>query len=167
MLHHLRDSLSVVQADFFRRIYARFPRVYWQRVQARQHLTMFHGDAHAWNFLYPSAPYGQVYLIDWQCWGLGLGAQDTAYLIGLRWDQSLRQRREHDLLRRYYDRLLMGGVTGYEWEDCWQDYRLMCLYNAYFPACFYHKKFGEAGMWQMIEQSVATAADLGCLELLD
>jgi len=28
-----------------------------------------------------------------------------------------------------------GGNTGYGWDHCWQDYRLMCLYNAHFPAC--------------------------------
>jgi hypothetical protein len=29
-----------------------------------------------------------------------------------------------------------------------------------------HKKFGDAGMWQMIERSVSAATELDCLELL-
>ncbi len=166
MLRSLADSLPHAQADLFRRVYQRFPRVYWERRYPRRHLTLVHGDAHAWNALYPAAPGGRVHLIDWQCWDLCLGARDMAYLVGLRWTQELRRRHERDLLHRYHDRLLAGGVTGYTWEDCWQDYRLMCLYNCYLPACFYHKRFGEAGMWRMIEESVGTAADLECLELL-
>jgi thiamine kinase-like enzyme len=166
MIVSLGDRLSKSQVELFQKVFAAFPVTYWQRVRSMKNLTLCHGDAHAWNFLVPTQPADKVYLIDWQCWDIGVGMVDLAYFIGLWWPGDRRQQEEIPLLKYYHEQLLRYGVADYKWDDCWNDYRLMCLFNLYFPEVFYRKKFGEETMWNHLRRASQTIEDHACLDLL-
>ena len=69
-------------------------------------------------------------IIDWQTAGIGSPMTDIA-----RWltqSISIEQRRDHelDLLKRYHDRLLEKGVTGYSYKKMLQEYEVNLVVNA-------------------------------------
>jgi thiamine kinase-like enzyme len=63
----------------------------WLRLVDPRALTVIHGDAHTWNFLFPRTGQGIPYLIDWQVWHLDVGARDLAFMIALHWDRTTRE----------------------------------------------------------------------------
>ncbi len=54
-------------------------------------LTVAHGDAHTWNFLFPRSDQGPAFLIDWQLWHTDLGARDLAFFMALHWYPGRRR----------------------------------------------------------------------------
>lgn len=50
----------------------------WLRLVEPRALTVAHGDAHSWNFLFPRSGSGPAFLLDWQLWHLDVGARDVA-----------------------------------------------------------------------------------------
>lgn len=107
----------------------------WEWWCRRETRTLVHGDAHAWNFLFPrvagddaagdaDAPVAGVYLIDWQNWQAGPPTFDLATFMVLDWYPERRAGLEATLLRRYHHRLQALGVRAYSWETCWRDYQL-------------------------------------------
>src|SRR5205807_2679772 len=66
----------------------------WMRLTDPRALTIIHGDAHTWNFLFSRAGDGPAFLIDWQLWHVDLGARDLAFLIALHWYPSRRRELE-------------------------------------------------------------------------
>ena len=86
--------------------------------------TLVHGDYRAENLLFaPAGSRDEICILDWQIaqWGSGLG--DLGYLLGQSVLPEQRARTEHDLVRRYYEGLRSGGVSGYSLKDCELDYR--------------------------------------------
>lgn len=83
--------------------------------------TITHTDYRLDNLLI--APDGAVTVVDWQTCGTGVGPSDVAYFLGAGLAPELRREIEERLVRSYHDGLLAAGVTGYDWADCWLDYR--------------------------------------------
>ena len=142
---------------------------HWRtRIGERRGVTLAHGDSHFWQFMYPHDEVkDRVYLIDWQVWHIGLGADDLAYMIALRWYPERRQQMEGDLLRRYHDGLLGQGVEGYSWEDFWMDYRMGAIRNLFVPAVFWSMQIPAGVWWSHLERAMLAFQDLNCAELLD
>ena len=65
----------------------------------------------------------QVTTVDWQSITLGAPLNDVAYFIGAGLRKDDRRALEQGLVRDYFDALLTAGVSGYDWDRCWQDYR--------------------------------------------
>jgi hypothetical protein len=65
----------------------------------------------------------RVSVVDWQSLVLGSPLSDAAYFLGASLLPEVRRPVERDLVRAYFDGLCAGGVGGYVWENCWQDYR--------------------------------------------
>ncbi|MGH9274890.1 MAG: phosphotransferase family protein [Acidimicrobiales bacterium] len=87
--------------------------------------TIVHGDFRLDNLLFGGPAGGPpVAVVDWQTCARGPALADLAYFIGSGLLADERRPAEHDLVRRYHDRLLAAGVTDYEWTRCWDDYRL-------------------------------------------
>src|SRR5262245_8637862 len=63
----------------------------WLRLVEPRALTVVHGDAHTWNFLFPRSGEGATYLFDWQVWHLDVGPRDLAFMIALHWDREVRK----------------------------------------------------------------------------
>jgi hypothetical protein len=85
--------------------------------------ALLHGDYRLDNMLfYPEAT--GVTVVDWQTLGVGLPARDLAYFTATSLKPELRSAIEEDLVDEYHRALLSYGVTGYDRETCWRDYRL-------------------------------------------
>ena len=61
--------------------------------------------------------------LDWQTVTVGPGATDVAYFLSAGIDPQSRRDHERDLVSLYHSELVRRGVTGYDRETCWTDYR--------------------------------------------
>ena len=106
------DAIGVVINADGRRVYERvFASTFnpWMRLTDPRALTITHGDAYSWNFLFPRAGSGDAFLIDWQLWHVDVGARDLAFLMALHWYPSRRRELEMLLIRRYLQAGIMQG----------------------------------------------------------
>ncbi len=83
--------------------------------------TITHTDYRLDNLLI--GPAGEITVLDWQTCGTGVGPSDVAYFLGAGLAPEIRREAEDGLVRSYHDGLVAAGVTGYDWADCWLDYR--------------------------------------------
>ena len=67
--------------------------------------------------------------LDWQTIAVGPGAVDVAYFLSAGVDPAERRQHERDLVRFYHAELIRRGVAGYDWEQCWRDYRRYALHG--------------------------------------
>ena len=137
----------------------------WLRLTDPRALTIIHGDAHSWNFLFPNSE-GTAFLIDWQTWHVDIGARDLAYLMALHWYPSRRRELELPLLHHYFEGLLAQGVTNYTFADLWLDYRRCAVRNLSIPILFWRRGMKPEGWWHRLECALAAYRDLDCDELL-
>ena len=89
--------------------------------------TFVHNDCRLDNIFFRHD--GEPVFIDWQLPGSTRGTQDIAYLLSGSMQPNLLRERWQPLLRRYHERLLAAGVTGYSWEQCLVHYRQSLLYT--------------------------------------
>jgi aminoglycoside/choline kinase family phosphotransferase len=86
--------------------------------------TIVHGDYRLDNLLFDPTPGGvPVTVVDWQTVTHGPALQDVAYFIGAGLVHDDRRVAEQDLVRSYHAGLIAHGVSGYDWDRCWRDYR--------------------------------------------
>lgn len=86
--------------------------------------SVVHGDYRLDNLLFDPAPGGvPIAVVDWQTCTHGPATQDVAYFIGAGLSLEDRRANEEALARRYHTALQDAGVTGYDWERCWDAYR--------------------------------------------
>jgi len=91
---------------------------------ARQPRTICHGDFRADNLMFARSGRGTTLItIDWQAPMQARGAFDVGHLLSMSITTELRRAHEADLLRRYHDGLVAGGVEGYAYDEFFQDYR--------------------------------------------
>lgn len=88
--------------------------------------ALMHGDYRLDNLLY-DPDRTRVTVVDWQTMGVGLASRDLAYFTATSLLPETRADVERDLVERYHAALLGHGVTGYDIETCWHDYRLGVL----------------------------------------
>ena len=91
---------------------------------ANRPTTIAHTDFRLDNFFFEHADGSPVTIIDWQLSVRNVGAIDVSYFLGE--SLSVDDRREHEraLLERYHEGLVAGGVTGYSFNDLYDDYRM-------------------------------------------
>jgi hypothetical protein len=138
----------------------------WLRIAEPRDLTLIHGDAHVWNFLFPRTGDGMPYLIDWQTWHIDVGARDLAFMIALHWSRSVRERLERTLLEVYHAELNQSGVTTYSFEEMMLDYRRCVVRNLTFPIIFWSRGFPRERWRYRLDCALAAYRDLGGEELL-
>ncbi len=88
--------------------------------------SLLHGDYRLDNLLY-DPDRTRVTVVDWQTMGVGLPARDLTYFTATSLAPEDRAAVERQLVERYHAALLTHGVTDYDVETCWQDYRLGVL----------------------------------------
>jgi aminoglycoside phosphotransferase (APT) family kinase protein len=130
-------------------------------------LTVTHGDAHAWNFLFPRDGDGPAVLLDWQLWHVDVGARDLAFFIALHWYPGRRRELELPTLRRYHERLGTAGVQGYSFDDLMLDYRRSAVRNLTFPLQLWKRGLPPEAWFHRLECALAAYQDLHCDEVLD
>lgn len=138
----------------------------WLRLTDPRALTVTHGDAHSWNFLFPRAGDGPALLFDWQLWHLDVGTRDLAFLIALHWYPERRRELERPLLRHYHQRLLTHGVNRYSFDDLWLDYRRGVVRNLTIPILFWSRGMPPEGWFHRLECALAAYRDLACDEII-
>lgn len=135
-------------------------------------ITVIHGDFRTDNMLF-DAKGGEVpvAVVDWQTVDRGNGLIDVAFLLGTALDPQLRAAHEQELVRGYFDSLVAGGVSGYDWEQCWTDYRRQAAYAVFFlaPAAMLVERTrrGDEMFLTMMRRAFAQISDLGTEALLD
>ncbi|MFL5699646.1 MAG: oxidoreductase family protein [Ktedonobacteraceae bacterium] len=91
--------------------------------------TMIHGDLHLDNILFsPLIHEPSVIVIDWQSVARGRGTIDLALFLFGSLETSTRRAVEGDLLWRYHELLVAGGVTGYGFPQLMEDCQLVLLW---------------------------------------
>jgi hypothetical protein len=138
----------------------------WLRIAESRALTVTHGDAHTWNFLFPRSGAGLPYIIDWQLWHIDVGARDLAFMIALHWRPALRHELERPLLALYRDRMVAAGVSGYSFDDLWLDYRRCVVRNLTFPIILWNRGLPAEAWRHRLDCAIAAYRDLGCDDLL-
>jgi thiamine kinase-like enzyme len=138
----------------------------WMHLTEPRALTIIHGDAHTWNFLFPRSNEGAAFLIDWQLRHVDIGARDLAFFIALHWYPTRRRELERLLLNYYHDGLLKRGVQNYSFEQLWLDYRRCVVRNLTIPIIFWSRGMKPEGWWHRLECALAAYRDLACDELL-
>lgn len=161
----LGDALSVEARNIYERVFSSSLKP-WMRLTDQRALTVTHGDAHAWNFLFPRSGDGPAFLIDWQLWHVDVGARDLAFLMALHWYPSRRRELERPLVRHYYEGLLAQGRDDYAFEELWLDYRRSAVRNLTIPILFWRRGMKPEGWWHRLECALAAYRDLACDELL-
>ena len=164
-LGFLGDRLTPAGRRAYDRALAALPAL-WAWYGRRTAKTLCHGDAHAWNLLFPHRPDGPVYLCDWQTWRPGIGALDLAMLMVLDWSPARRAALERGLVRRYHARLEALGVQGYGWDACWRDYRWAALNALFTPPWRWDNGTAARYWWPHLEAALAAFEDLECAALV-
>lgn len=161
------ERMTAKRRAIYERILTALPGLLQKRFEHGQAQTLVHDDAHTWNFMQPrDAQQDRAILVDWQQWGRSVGPHDVAYMITLFWYPEHRQNQELSMVKRYHRRLLEAGVSGYTWDDCWQDYRLYTLRNMLVPLWAWGWGHWAPHRWMQMEKSIFAFHDLDCEELL-
>ena len=131
--------------------------------------ALIHGDYRLDNMLF--APGGdRVTVVDWQTLGVWLPARDLAYFTATSLDPWLRAAIEGDLVSEYHAALQAHGVTGYDRETCWQDYRLGAIQAPFICALGYAfatgTDRGDEMFVGMLTRGCRAIRELGTLELV-
>lgn len=154
-------------------IFAKLPDRLVARAQDRTHLTQIHGDPNPGNMLVPKVGERPLYLIDLQPFDWSLttwfGAYDLAYIMALFWESSLRRQLEVPILHHYHQTLTQRGITGYSWQQLYDDYRLFVTLTV--PIAVEYMRDGGDPDWNwfrfgLIERTLTAFDDLECAELL-
>jgi hypothetical protein len=138
------------------------------------HLAPFaviHGDYRLDNLLFaPSG--GDVAAVDWQTAGIGPPLRDVAYFLGTSVETAARRSIEQELVAAYHAALVQRGVTDYDADRCWRDYRLGQLQAPMVTVlgCMYARGVrsdrSDAMFLAMAQRSCAAIQDLRSLELV-
>lgn len=135
----------------------------------RDRFALLHGDYRLDNLLFDHA-HTWVSVVDWQTLGVGLPARDLAYFAATSLNSELRRSIEKDLVDDYHRALLGYGVTGYDRETCWRDYRLgmpqALLISALGFAFAASTERGDDMVLAMLSRGCRAVRELGTLELL-
>ena len=143
-----------------------------QEALDREPVTLIHGDFRMDNMLFGQAS-GQspLLIVDFQGPLKGRGIQDFAYLLSHSTQTEVRRVHEKAILQRYLDGLTAAGISGYDLDTAWADYRLGVLYcwtvavviaGTLDPG----NDRGFAWMAKMVERNGIAIEDLACLNLL-
>ena len=161
----LGDALTADDRRVFEHVFSSSLRP-WLRLTDTRALTVAHGDAHTWNFLFPRSGHGPAFLVDWQLWHLDLAARDLAFFMALHWYPRRRLELERPLLTYYHRRLMAHGVRNYSFDELWLDYRRCVVRNLTIPILFWSRGMNPEGWWHRLACALAAYRDLGCDELI-
>jgi len=136
---------------------------------APDRFSLLHGDYRIDNLLFDPQR-TEVTVVDWQTLAVGLPARDLSYFLATSLQPADRAAAERALVDAYHDALIARGVTGYDREMCWQDYRfgmlqvpLITTLGFAFSAA---TERGDDMALTMLERGSQAIRALGTLELI-
>lgn len=135
----------------------------------RDRFSLMHGDYRLDNMLF-DPDRSRVTIVDWQTLGTGLPARDLAYFTGTSLLPATRSQSDHDLVTAYHRELLGYGITDYDRDACWRDYRVgmlqVPLISTLGCAFAISTERGDDMMQVMLERGCRAIRDLGSLDLV-
>ncbi|HZU47667.1 MAG TPA: phosphotransferase [Mycobacterium sp.] len=135
----------------------------------RDRFALLHGDYRLDNMLF-NRKTNSITVVDWQTLGVGLPARDLAYFTATSLRPDLRSSIEIHLVDEYHRTLSGYGVTDYDRETCWRDYRLgmpqALLISALGFAFATATDRGDDMVLTMLQRGCQAIRDLGTLELI-
>lgn len=135
----------------------------------KDRFALLHGDYRLDNMLF-DLDRTRVCIVDWQTLGVGLPARDLAYFTATSLEPHLRAAIEEGLVDDYHRTLSEYGVTDYDRETCWGDYRLGVpqapLISALGFAFAAGTERGDDMVQTMLARGCQAIRDLGSLELI-
>ncbi len=132
--------------------------------------TLAHGDVRLDNIFFDDRD-GSIKIVDWQICFRNQGAFDLAYFLCQSLAVEDRRAHEGEILHRYHDQIVAGGVAGYGFDEFYDDYRRSVLFSFCYPmsaganADLVNDRVAEL-VHAMIDRSVAAILDLDALELV-
>lgn len=131
--------------------------------------ALMHGDYRLDNLLF-DPDRSRVTVVDWQTLGIGLPARDLAYFTATSLDPELRPQIERGLVDDYHRALLGYGVTDYDSETCWRDYRLGVVQAPLISALGFafasSTDRGDDMVLTMLSRGCQAIRELGTLDLI-
>jgi Ecdysteroid kinase-like family len=132
--------------------------------------TVTHGDYRLDNLLFASERGGDpVIAVDWQTPGHGCGVADASYFLGAGLLSSERRQHERELLHRYHQELLDGGVH-LSFDECWHEYCFGSfagvVMSVIAPMLVERTERGDAMFTAMATRHLQHAEDLNAIELI-
>ena len=133
--------------------------------------TFVHGDYRQDNFIYKNEGDTSAIVMDWQISGKGTGIFDFTYFMTESLQPELRLRIEQDLLRLYVDRLAQAGVSGYDFDTAFRDYRILTLGCMVYPITVcgslnLANERGRALAECLLSRNLQAIEELNCVDLL-
>jgi aminoglycoside/choline kinase family phosphotransferase len=171
VIDHFSSELEPHWPAAIRALYAQHPQTMIKRTKDDHGFTLVHGDLGHKNILVPNTGDRPIYIIDRQPfdWALTtwLGVYDLAYAMVLDWETETRRHLEMPILRNYYDHLIKNGVTGYSWEQLYEDYKLCVAMGVYVATEYF--RGGVNSPWVstwllMLRRALTACDDLKCNE---
>ena len=131
--------------------------------------SLMHGDYRLDNLLF-TPDRSSITVVDWQTLGAGLPTRDLAYFTATSLLPEQRAELDEQLVAAYHDELLNHGVTDYDLDTCWRDYRLGLLQAPLITTlgCAFasNTERGDEMMRVMLERGCQAIRDLGSLDLI-
>jgi Phosphotransferase enzyme family len=132
--------------------------------------ALMHGDYRLDNMLFdPNRQ--RITIVDWQTLGVGLPARDLAYFTATSLVPEVRAELERELVGRYHEALLGYGITDYDADTCWRDYRLGVIQAPLISALGFafaaSTERGDEMMLTMFHRGCQAIRELGTLELIN
>ena len=140
----------------------------WLRAEPKR-FALMHGDYRLDNMLF-DPDRTRITVVDWQTVGIGLPGRDLAYFTGTSLEPGLRADIERGLVETYHQALTAYGITDYDIDTCWRDYRLgavqVPLLVALGTAFASTTDRGDDMMLAMLSRGCQAIRDLETLELI-
>ncbi len=101
---------------------------------ADNNLTITHFDFRVDNMFFDSEnKENPIIVFDWGSASVYRGIIDLSYFLGGSITVDLRREIQEDIVKLYHRRLLEKGVSGYSYDECWNDYLMGTILYAYLP----------------------------------
>lgn len=135
-------------------------------------VTLTHTDARAENYLFGgSAGPDAVTMLDFQLSTRHVGTWDIANFLGMSVTIENRRSWERDIVERYHQALISCGVTDYDLDQCWRDYRYCLMHQAWAQLAIANVDPGNDRGRQLLNEfvtrSFTAASDNNSGELLE
>ncbi|MGZ8746295.1 MAG: phosphotransferase family protein [Mycobacterium sp.] len=141
----------------------------WLKAEPKR-FALMHGDYRLDNMLF-DPDHTRITVVDWQTVGIGLPGRDLAYFTGTSLEPELRSDVERSLVEVYHEALMAYGITDYDSDTCWQDYRLgavqVPLLVALGTAFASTTDRGDEMMLAMLGRGCQAIRELDTLELIN
>jgi hypothetical protein len=132
--------------------------------------ALMHGDYRLDNMLF-DPDRTRITVVDWQTMGVGLPARDLAYFTATSLAPEVRSAIEQDLVGRYHEALLGYGVTDYDADTCWRDYRLGVIQAPLITGLGFafaaSTERGDEMILTMLHRGCRAIRELGTLDLIN